>query len=222
MREKTAATAAFVFLCALSMPSGADAEKSADGEASSARVLEAGDKAQVSWSGGWYAASVLEVGAGRYKVRYDGWSGDWDEWVGPERMRLADGVLVKAPPAAASTPVSPAKPVPGTEPPPAPDSAKIWSSSPAGRWACRTWDAGRVDRVAEFVLEPDGGYRDLRTKKAGRYLHDRSSNRVAFLSGPQKTKATISFNPSGHAGKGHLWFDYGGGARLDCYREALR
>lgn len=283
-------------------------------QAGAARALHVGDKALVSWSGGWYAATVLEVGEGTYKIRYDGWSADWDEWVGPARMRLPDGGSVAAPPTApapssgkvaprrpAPQPVPTPAPAPAPAPAPQPDPApavssdiyrvgdrawvawtggrylatvievgpggqykirydgydsrwdewvtsarmqradrdtptretspstgatkttgKVWSTSPAGKWGCRTWDAGQVNRVGEFTLNPNGTYRDTFYKGSGRYTFDRASSRIRFTSGPQRTDARISFDPAGHAGKGHIIFHYGGGARLDCYREALK
>jgi hypothetical protein len=210
------------------------------------RVLAVGEKIQVSWSGVWYAATVLELGEGTYKIRYDGWSSDWDEWVGPGRIRLANGGAVAAPPArarattpapqpqparpaTAATPTAGTKAAPTTQPAPAgpstpaakPPTPKILSTSPVGRYGCRTWDYGQVNRVGEFVLRANGEYEDLFYKGKGRYSYTASTRRVTFTSGPQKTSAKITFNPEGHAGKGHIVFDYGG-ARLDCYREALK
>lgn len=225
-----------------------------------ARVLAVGEKAEVSWSGGWYNATVLEIGEGRYKIRYDGWGSEWDEWVTPSRMRTAGGGAVGAPPvaprpavpatpptpaspakpAAPAAPASASKPVPPREPvapatptkpaPPPPTPAapkpapapKILSTSPVGRYACRTWDASQVNRVGEFLLRADGTYQDLMYKGSGRYQYDKGSERITFLSGPQKTNAAIRFNAAGHEGKGHIVIDYGGGAKLDCYREALK
>jgi len=47
-------------------------------------------KVQVEWKGKWYAATILQVGTGaqanKYKIHYDGWGAEWDEWVGPERI----------------------------------------------------------------------------------------------------------------------------------------
>ncbi len=118
-------------------------------------------------------------------------------------------------------PTTPANRPEPTSPPPAP-APKIWSASPVGRYVCRTWDYGQVNRVGEFVLQSGGKYRDLFNKGSGRYRYDKATNRIAFTSGPQKTNAKITFDPARHEGKGYLAFDYGGGARLDCYREALR
>lgn len=46
-----------------------------------------GDKVTVEWNGQWYTATILEVGEGKYKVHYDGWGAEWDEWVTPNRMK---------------------------------------------------------------------------------------------------------------------------------------
>jgi hypothetical protein len=194
-------------------------------------MLQVGDKVQVSWSGGWYNAKVLEVGEGNYRVHYEGWGSEWDEWVIPSRMRLQDGGAVAAPPTRPQPVVQrppPSGPEPLPEPrpaipdnPPAPPTPKVWSTHPAGRWGCRTWDAGQVNRVGEFMLNADGTYRDLMYKGSGRYSFDKKEDRIVFTSGPQKPEARITFNAEGHQGKGHIVFHYSGGARLDCYREAL-
>jgi hypothetical protein len=46
-----------------------------------------GDKVEVLWKSTWYAATVLQVDRERFFIRYVGYSDDWDEWVGPERIR---------------------------------------------------------------------------------------------------------------------------------------
>lgn len=59
--------------------------------AASATTYTKGQKVQVEWKGKWYASTILEVGtdanAGKYKIHYDGWGSEWDEWVGPSRMK---------------------------------------------------------------------------------------------------------------------------------------
>lgn len=217
-------------------------------QAGQGRVLKVGEKVRVSWSGQWYNATILAVEGGRYQVHYDGWASTWDEWVDPSRIRLASGEAVAPPPtpavkpaaAAAARPTEPAAkpPAPATKPsepaswlppgaldgPPSstatPEPAvKIFSEFPVGRWECRTWDYGQVNRVGGFTLKSNGSYEDLFTKKAGKYTYDKSNSRIVFTSGPQKTNATVTFNAAGHSGKGHIVLNYGGGAKLDCYRE---
>lgn len=197
-------------------------------KAGPARVLAAGDKVQVSWTDGWYDATVLAVGQGNYKVRYDGWSSDWDEWVTPARMRLAGGGAIAAPPSAPTQavvlPPQPETPAPPAPPSPAPaaPAPKVLSSSPWGRYRCRTFEANQVNSAGEFLLRADGSYHDFFSKAGGRFRYDAAQGRITFTSGPQATtKPVITFFASGHAGKGHIVFDYGAGARLDCYRESL-
>lgn len=52
-----------------------------------APALKAGDAVQVAWKGRWWKASVLAVDGTRTRVHYDNWGSNWDEWVGPERIR---------------------------------------------------------------------------------------------------------------------------------------
>jgi len=51
--------------------------------------LDAGTVVQVLWpdDGTWYAATVIESRGARYHIHYDGWTSEWDEWVGPDRLR---------------------------------------------------------------------------------------------------------------------------------------
>lgn len=46
-----------------------------------------GQAVQILWNDTWYAGAILEVGKGRWKIRYDSYSESWDEWVGPERLK---------------------------------------------------------------------------------------------------------------------------------------
>ena len=46
-----------------------------------------GDSVQVNWKGAWYPAKVLEANNGKYKIHYDGYGDNWDEWVGNDRIK---------------------------------------------------------------------------------------------------------------------------------------
>lgn len=52
-----------------------------------ARALAAKTPASVQWKGEWYRATVLQSWEGLHLVRYAGFGPEWDEWVGPERVR---------------------------------------------------------------------------------------------------------------------------------------
>lgn len=47
-----------------------------------------GDKAQVLWKGTWYPATVKKVKGNECFIHYDGYNKSWDEWVGPDRIRI--------------------------------------------------------------------------------------------------------------------------------------
>jgi hypothetical protein len=59
-----------------------------------------GDKADVLWQGSWYPATVLHGNGDRCFIHYDGYESSWDEWVGPDRIKLkgAKRATTKAPP----------------------------------------------------------------------------------------------------------------------------
>ncbi len=43
---------------------------------------------EVEWHGTWWAAEVVQTNGNRYYIHYTGWANSWDEWVGPDRIRL--------------------------------------------------------------------------------------------------------------------------------------
>ena len=48
---------------------------------------DATDEVEVVWHGNWWPAVVVERRAGRWLVHYQGYGSDWDEVVGPDRIR---------------------------------------------------------------------------------------------------------------------------------------
>jgi len=44
---------------------------------------------EVLWGGQWWAAEILETRAGITRIHYTGWGAEWDEWVGPDRIRAS-------------------------------------------------------------------------------------------------------------------------------------
>ncbi len=45
------------------------------------------EEVEVEWHGSWWPAVVLEKRGSRFLVHYEGYTSDWDEVVGPERIR---------------------------------------------------------------------------------------------------------------------------------------
>lgn len=69
--------------------SGVDADK-LDVSGSSTRSTEIWQEREhvdVEWRGSWFPAVILERRGSRYLVHYEGYSEDWDELVGAERIR---------------------------------------------------------------------------------------------------------------------------------------
>lgn len=54
-------------------------------------LCKVGDHAQVLWGGKWWSAQVLAVNAkgNKCKIHYKGYGSKWDEWVGPNRIRIS-------------------------------------------------------------------------------------------------------------------------------------
>lgn len=48
---------------------------------------KAREEVEVEWRGSWWPAVVLEKRGDRWLVHYEGYGSDWDEVVGPDRIR---------------------------------------------------------------------------------------------------------------------------------------
>lgn len=46
-----------------------------------------GDKVQVNWKGSYYKASIIDKSGSQYKISYDGYGSQWDEWVNIEKIK---------------------------------------------------------------------------------------------------------------------------------------
>jgi hypothetical protein len=46
-----------------------------------------GDLVQVEWNGSWYKARVLEINQDTYKIHYEGYGDEWNEWVTATRIK---------------------------------------------------------------------------------------------------------------------------------------
>jgi hypothetical protein len=64
------------------------ASASASASTAAAGAFKVGDKITVEWKGNNYPATVIAVaGPNQYKIHYDGYGAEWDEVVGPARIR---------------------------------------------------------------------------------------------------------------------------------------
>jgi hypothetical protein len=55
--------------------------------ARAANRFQPGQRVQVEWRGQWWSAVVLRAENGSYYVTYPGYGREWNEWVGPGRIR---------------------------------------------------------------------------------------------------------------------------------------
>jgi hypothetical protein len=46
-----------------------------------------GSKVEANWNGAWYSATIIEVKGSSYKIHYDGYGAEWDEWVQSPKLR---------------------------------------------------------------------------------------------------------------------------------------
>lgn len=66
----------------------------------SAAEFKVGDAIEALSYGTWSKGKVIEVGEGKWKVTYDGYSASWDEWVGPDKIRAVGAVVAASVPKA--------------------------------------------------------------------------------------------------------------------------
>jgi len=52
-----------------------------------ATAWKVGDLCEVKWKGKWYKSKIIEVKGPKYKIHYEGWGKEWDEWITTKRMR---------------------------------------------------------------------------------------------------------------------------------------
>jgi hypothetical protein len=48
---------------------------------------------EVAWGQSWWPAQILQVQGDKYRIHYTGYDASWDEWVGKDRIRVADKSL---------------------------------------------------------------------------------------------------------------------------------
>jgi hypothetical protein len=58
-----------------------------DNTAPRANAFRVGQSVLVEWGGKWWDATILRANNGMYYITYPGWGREWDEWVGPSRIR---------------------------------------------------------------------------------------------------------------------------------------
>lgn len=65
----------FLLICALSITSFAQT------------AYKLHDKVKVKWSGSWWDAEIIQVNGDQYKIHYDNYGSNWDEWVKTDRIQ---------------------------------------------------------------------------------------------------------------------------------------
>jgi PDZ domain len=135
--------------------------------------LTTGSKVEVQWNGRWFPATIKAVnGPGRWMVAYDGYGSQWDEVVGPDRLRLptapAAGPARAAATAATARPATLAWPAvpPGAQTPIAGAfmTVRMWMNGAVTIEAWFFTSNGRFSRspsggltLAELAAKPDAG-----------------------------------------------------------------
>ena len=94
-----------------------------------------GDKVEVKWGSTWYAAEVKALaGASQWKIGYDGYGENWDEVVGPDRIRVRGASTQATATTAPNTQSNTSSASSGASAPavPAPQETFPWPERPAG------------------------------------------------------------------------------------------
>lgn len=51
------------------------------------------EKVKVKWGGSWWDAEIIEVKNDQYKIHYDNYGSNWDEWVKTDRIQSKGGTV---------------------------------------------------------------------------------------------------------------------------------
>jgi hypothetical protein len=52
------------------------------------KPMKNGTEVEVEWNAKWYPANVTDWRSGLHYIHYQGYGPEWDEWVGPRRIRI--------------------------------------------------------------------------------------------------------------------------------------
>ena len=144
-----------------------------------AQSYQQGDLVEVEWKNSWYKAQILEAGDGKYKIRYDGYSESWDEWVDNSRIR-ARGSSSNT-----SSNESDGKNIQDQNSSEKDESSGASGSSalPAGKYSCGVY-LSFFTLTQYILLEGDGTYTTLKTngekRGSGKYSYKSGSSRIEF------------------------------------------
>lgn len=47
-----------------------------------------GQRVEIQWRGGWWPGRILNARHGKFRITYDGYGPEWNEWVGAQRLRV--------------------------------------------------------------------------------------------------------------------------------------
>lgn len=156
MKKSVILLVVFVLSLSLSMSLSAQAN----------RTWKAGDKVEVKWNGKFYPATVNEVNADKYKISYDGYGKNWDEWVVGASIR-GRGEVTALPASTGNT-----------------GGAQGQSSAvKPGKYHCVFFISGQgLQTVPGFTIQAGGSYLDTNGKK-GSYAFDSGKSIITFSGG---------------------------------------
>jgi hypothetical protein len=183
--KKNSTSAVIMLLLILSVSTSSSAQ--------SDRTWKVGDKVEVKWNGRFYPATVNEVNAGKYKISYDGYGRNWDEWV-PSASIRARGEVAALPATAAS----------------ASGGKGQFQAVKPGKYHCVFYISGQgLQTVPGFTIQPGGTYLDTNGKK-GNYAFDAAKSIITF------SGAAMDGNLAKYDGKIRIYNERRSRTVIDC------
>lgn len=157
------------------------------------RAWKAGDKVEVKWNGKYYPATVNEIQGDRYKISYDGYGRNWDEWVSAASIRARGEKTALPAPA-------------GT----AGGAKGRFSSVKPGKYHCVFFISGQgLQTVPGFTIQAGGSYIDSKGKK-GSYSFDSGKSIITF------SGAAMDGNVAQYDGKIRIYNERRSRTVIDC------
>lgn len=173
-----------------------------------AQDYKKGTKVEILWSGSWYKGSIIEVKDKQYKITYEGWSSNWDEWVSKDRLRLPG---TKATPAAAATKTTTDANTGFAVTEKATAPTQTGAHPMAGKWEATVTNGYKGDKLT-FTVAPDG--KTIKDVAFKGYWKDGGLGSIAYvenLDPPNPFAVTKgSFSAVQQVEKARMWWEFTG------------
>lgn len=135
-----------------------------------AQTYKAEQKVLIKWNDDWFPGKIVEVRNDGYYISYDNYDETWNEVVGTDRLKNADGTTPQVTPAKTPAAQAPAKVVVNPTPAKAANTTEPKTFEAKVKAVCDCFEEAKKDKSKKmscFKLQGQyaGDYEDEETKK---------------------------------------------------------